>query len=278
MQCIGKFMSLSMFRYPGGKGKFLPVLSNYLDKLLIGSSQFADVFVGGGSVLLDIAKRHPKMQLFANDKNYWIYCFWNIVAGTDFTKLEALLNDVAHPVTLEQFYKLREEPPIDDIGAAYRAIFFNRTTFSGIVHSGPIGGKDQNGKYTVNCRYNAKKLKEKILICNKLLAGRTIIENKDFSEYSPLNKTDMVAYLDPPYVKAGKALYSEYMNKLEHEILGKILLNRKKWILSYDDSDMIREIYSNCSIYDTSGNYSINGVKTHWSKKNELIIIPRDLR
>lgn len=263
---------ITPFRYPGSKNKLLPVLSEYLDKLLIDSKQFADVFVGGGSVLLDVAQRFPKMELFANDKDYWMYSFWKIVAGTDSAKLNALLGEVAQPVTLELFYKLREAPAIDDIGAAYRAIFFNRTTFSGIAYSGPIGGKDQKSQYTVDCRYNPKKLKEKILACNKLLAGRTTIENKDFSEYDPLIKTDMPVYLDPPYYVKGSALYVENMKHDEHVTLASLLGNRTNWVLSYDDHPTIRDLYAKSSVVDLAARYCINGKKSTWENKNELII------
>ena len=68
---------------------------------------------------------------------------------------------------------------------------------------------------------------------------------------------------------------TEYMTEEEHKNLGKVILNRQKWVLSYDDSDIIRGIYQDCDIYNTDGKYCINGAKTEWSRKNELIIIPK---
>lgn len=262
-------------RYPGSKTKLLPIINEYLDKTLVNSKYFVDVFVGGGSVLLDVAKRYPKIELFANDKDYSIYSFWKIVGGTDSKKLSDLLGLMAQPVTLEHFYKLRSAKANDDVDSAYRAIFFNRTCFSGIVNSGPIGGKEQKSKYTVDCRYNFKKLKDKILACNKLLSGRLTIENEDFSNCKSLLLSDSTIYLDPPYVDAGKELYPVYMNNLEHQNLGDILLSKKNWVLSYDDSNIIRRIYQNCNIYNTDAKYCINGAKTTWSPKNELIITPK---
>ena len=67
---------------------------------------------------------------------------------------------------MEQFYKLKEESTTDKLKCAYKAIFLNRTTFSGIFKSGPIGGKDQISKYPIDCRYNAIKIKKKIIACN----------------------------------------------------------------------------------------------------------------
>jgi DNA adenine methylase len=264
---------LTPFRYPGAKNKLLPILMEHLDPLLKDSNNFCDAFVGGGSVALEVAVRYPKINLYLNDKDYWIYCFWSIVAGEDDSKLRELLVLLDNRPTLDLFYKLRIENPLNDIECAYRAIFFNRTTFSGILNSGPIGGKEQKSKWKVDCRYNATKLKHKITKINLLLRGRTIVDNLDINDY--LIDKDMPIYCDPPYVKAGKDLYKEYMSEEDHKKLGAILLNKKKWVLSYDDSDLIRKIYINCYIYNTNGKYCINGTKTKWSKKNELIIIPK---
>tara|TARA_R110000868_G_scaffold75946_3_gene218776 strand:+ start:3497 stop:4306 length:810 start_codon:yes stop_codon:yes gene_type:complete len=268
-------MNIKPFRYPGGKGKMLPVLMKYIEKIHKNTLPFSDAFVGGGSVALEVANKYPDSYIYLNDKDYLIYSFWDVVAGKETDKLSDLIKLIDQPVTLENFYKLKEEVTSDKLRCAYKAIFLNRTTFSGILKSGPIGGKDQNSKYTVDCRYNANKLKKKIIACNKLLQGRTTVTNHDILDLFNYIDNNTTIYLDPPYVKAGKALYSEYMSEQEHIKMRDILVHKNKWILSYDDSDIIREIYSNCSIHDTSGNYSINGVKAQWSKKNELIIIPK---
>ena len=263
-----------MFRYPGSKGKLLPIIMEYLNPLIQKHNSFIDVFVGGGSVLLEVAQKYPKIKLYANDKDYWMYCFWSIVAGNDSNKLNSLLNMVGCQPTLELFYKLREIKTKDDVECAYRAIFFNRCCFSGILSSGPIGGKNQKSKYTVDCRYNSNKLKEKILQCHSLLKDRTQVDNKDVIHYEQLNLTNEPAYLDPPYIEAGKSLYFEYMSKDEHKYLGYILSDRKNWVLSYDDCAEIRYIYSKKSIIDLPARYCINGKKNNWESKNELIIIP----
>src|SRR5271169_974771 len=127
--------TLTPFRYPGAKNKMLPVLMEHIDKLLVNKEPFTDAFVGGGSVLLEVAKKYPDIRLFANDKDYNVFCFWNVVATDDVTKLDELLELMASQPTLELFYKLREEVTTDEVRCAYKAIFFNRTTFSGISYS-----------------------------------------------------------------------------------------------------------------------------------------------
>jgi len=275
-------MTISPYRYPGSKNKLLPVLMPYLDSLLANSDVFVEPFVGGGSVVLEVARKYPKLKLFINDSDQWIASFWTIVAGDRNGVLE-LLNALPSAPDLKTFQTLSKEPTEGILEAAVKAIFFNRTTFSGLIKrnnngeviSSPIGGAEQKSKWKVDCRYNYQKLKQKILNCHQLLTGRTEVCCVDFSQYEPLTKTDFPAYIDPPYVKAGKLLYSEFMMENQHQKLGDILLCRKNWILSYDNDELIKNIYKNCDISNINSKYCINGTKKVWSQKSEFIITPK---
>lgn len=263
---------ITPFRYPGAKNKLLPIIMAHIDEIMPGQNSFCDAFVGGGSVLLEVASKYPKIQLYANDKDYWVYCFWKIVAGSDFNKLTELLTLLEVSPTLQLFYKLKQEQTTDEIRCAYKAIFFNRTTFSGIFKSGPIGGKEQKSAYTVDCRFNSDKLKKKILACHKLLTSRTTVDNQDINQY-PILDADCPTYLDPPYYIKGEFLYSEFMKADEHIDLAARLQNRINWVLSYDDCPDIRNLYHNKIIIDLNARYCINGSKSKWEYKNELIIL-----
>jgi DNA adenine methylase len=265
---------ITPFRYPGSKNKLLPVIMEQIDKVLKDGHPFCDAFVGGGSVALEVAIKYPKSHIYLNDKDYWIFSFWDVIAGKNVSLLSDLLKLIDQPVTLDHFYQLRETETDDRLVCAYKAIFFNRTTFSGILKSGPIGGKEQKSKYTVDCRYNATKIKNKILSCNKLLQGRTIVSNKDISECLKDFNNSEVIYLDPPYYNKGSALYSEFMKPDEHINMAAELQSRTNWILSYDDCAEIRELYHQNQIIDLAARYCINGKKENWEHKNEVLILP----
>jgi DNA adenine methylase len=267
-------MTQTPFRYPGAKNKLLPILMENINKTLKDAYPFCDAFVGGGSVALEIATKFPKSHLYLNDKDFWIYSFWDIVGGSETNKLPDLLALIDQPVTLEQFYKLREEDTQDKLRCAYKAIFFNRTTFSGILKSGPIGGKEQKSKYTVDCRYNASKIKQKILACNKLLQGRTTVLDKDIIECLEMQDCNTTIYLDPPYYIKGDALYIEKMDEFQHAQMAEVLHKRSDWVLSYDDCPEVRNLYQQHQIIDLAARYCINGKKDNWESKNELIILP----
>lgn len=268
--------NLSPMRYPGGKTKMLPILMEYIEESLKDAYPFCDAFVGGGSVALEVASKHTKSHIYLNDKDYWIYSFWDIVGGSETNKLPDLLQLVDQPATLDLFYKLKEEQTTDKLRCAYKAIFLNRTAFSGIFKSGPIGGKEQKSKYTVDCRYNSIKLKKKILACNKLLQGRTKVYNLDISDLFATQDCNTTVYLDPPYYNKGSALYTEFMQPEEHVKMASDLQKSaiNKWILSYDDCPEVRALYANNQIIDLATRYCINGKKDSWEKKNELIILP----
>ena len=266
---------LTPFRYPGAKNKLLPTLISYLAPLLNDSDVFADVFVGGGSVLLHVANQFHNLQLVVNDKDYWMYSFWSVVSSENDEELNQLLELIKTRPTVELFDELRKDNSDDKISSAYKAIFFNRTAFSGILDSGPIGGKEQTSKYTIDCRYNIGELTKKIKNCNNLLRGRTTVFNKDFKELDVLRDASVVLYLDPPYYVKGDQIYREYMIDKDHRELFDILDKRQRWVLSYDDCKEIRSIYENKTILDTAARYCINGVKQSWKNKNELIILPK---
>jgi DNA adenine methylase len=266
-------MPQSPFRYPGSKNKLLPILMDHIDKTLIDQNSFTDVFVGGGSVLLEVANKYPDIRLYANDKDYWVYCFWKVVSDIDSLPYFDLLKLIDEQPTLEQFYKLREEKTTDEVRCAYKAIYFNRTTFSGIFYSGPIGGKDQKSAYTIDCRYNSKKLRTKIARCRELLWGRTTVTNKHFVDL-PQMYDDEPKYLDPPYYQKGDALYIEKMSPGDHFDLSVLLYQRKNWVLSYDDCPDVRDLYEGHEIIDLAARYCINGRKDSWEHKNELVILP----
>ena len=56
----------------------------------------------------------------------------------------------------------------------------------------------------------------------------------------------MFIYIDPPYVKKGSDLYMNFFNEDNHKDLrNRILKIRKYWLVSYDNTEFIRELYPN---------------------------------
>lgn len=281
--------NLSPFRYPGAKNRLLAELESHLSWLLERSNGgFCDAFVGGGSVLLAVALAFPYIKLFANDKDPSVYSFWQVISGESQQDFDTLLLALEQPVTIEHYTAQRKrqlEANPSRVELAYWALFFNRTSFSGILKASPIGGKDQTSAYKVNCRYNAPNLIEKVKTLRELLKGRVQVTNLDINQYDVLRDEGIVAYLDPPYYVKGGMLYTEWMQPQEHERLAESLKNRSNWVLSYDDCPEIRTLYRDSNVIELNARYSINGKKPMdgkqkgegWIKKTELLIVPENL-
>lgn len=280
---VSSFSAPKVFRYPGSKTKLLPAIRKRLDPILEGRKRFHDVFVGGGSVLCSVAMTHPNIQLVANDLDHNMACFWRLVAspfGFGHAKFFELLQQKP---TIDLFNSMRENGPTNEIEAAYHAVFFNRTTFSGISMGGPIGGKEQKyrgeGKtYTVDCRYNLQALSRGIREMMDLLGGRLTVTSLDAVKYMALTVKDEAYYLDPPYYKQGVNLYAVSMKHEQHQGLSDVLsAYPRDWVLSYDLCPEIEKMYAWANVERVAARYSIDGVKkigSGWKQKEELLISP----
>lgn len=271
------------FRYPGGKTKLAknPAFRSLLDPILQGVETFYEGFLGSASITLDVALRYPNLKFVGTDYDLTISGFWELIgSGTD-AQVQELLALVAQPPTVELFRALRERAkqpePLTLVERAYHAIFFNRTTFSGIAHAQPIGGFNQTSKWTIDCRYNAPLLQKKIQNLRRLLAGRLTVTNEDALVWLQQIPAGVPLYLDPPYFVKGDALYPIKMDEMQHGKLADILATRTNWIMSYDICDEIREKYSYAKLLELGFRYSINGKKTEWKNTNEFLIVSPEI-
>lgn len=267
---------IKIFRYPGSKAKLLPGILPAIEKLLQTRSTFCDAFVGGGSVLIRIAQLYPDIKLMCNDKDDFVFSFWKIMAdGTD-ADIKALQTLISQTPTIKLFYELRQTEPQSIVEAAYRAIFFNRCSYTGDMRrsSSPQGGRKQLSQYTIGCRYNAPKLIKQIDTIHQLLAGRLVASNQDINDYEVLRDPNIGCYLDPPYVKMGHQLYNFSMKLAEYQQLAANLKNTSNWVLSLDNCEEVREMYQWANIDYIDVSYCIRGSKINWHKTKEVLITP----
>ena len=116
-----------IFRYPGGKSRVASSLVDIMENDIISQGKFLDAFVGGGAVLLEVARRHPNVKLWANDKDPNMAAFWSMVAGKG--DADVLINMLKKTPTVPLFLRLRNTTPETIEERAYRAIFFNRIRY-----------------------------------------------------------------------------------------------------------------------------------------------------
>lgn len=248
-------------RYPGGKGKFAPVVKSIFDFNALSGGHYLEPYAGGAGVALELLYSGYVSDIHINDIDPAIYSFWKSITQNteDFLKL---LHDT--PITMEEWYKqkeiLNDAENKDFLELGFAAFFLNRTNRSGILKGGVVGGKQQNGNYTLDARFNKENLKKriervgvnslKIHVYNEDALG--LIKKVD--DFLPENS---LVYLDPPYYVKGQGLYRNYYVHEDHVKIKKALKKiTSKWIVSYDNCDEIREIYREYSMIDYDLNYS----------------------
>ena len=259
-----------IFRFPGSKAKLLNSLTPFLDGLLKGHRCFYDVFTGGGAVALFVARRHPRMELHLNDLDPEISAFWRVVVGNG---VRELCDRLRLRPTIDFFFELRKQKPKNDVDRAFRAVFFNRCCFSGLLHGNPLGGGRQISANKVFGRYNGKRLVQEIMEAHKLLSGRTSVTCQDGAEYVR-HYPEAPKYCDPPYWAKGDVLFRQRMRLADHLRLADALKHTSNWIISYDRSPAIEEFYRWAVCYRIPTRYSVSGKKTNWATNEELVIVP----
>lgn len=99
-----------------------------------------------------------------------------------------------------------------------------------------------------------------------------VIENRDFETLIKVyDRPQALFYLDPPYVGTER-YYDSGFGEDDHRRLNAVLKGIKgKFILSYNDDDFVRELYSDFSIENVSRNSNLTNKKDAGEYK-ELII------
>jgi DNA adenine methylase len=265
----------SPLRYPGSKRKLI----NYLDKILflnkLAPKVVVEPFVGGGSVSL----------AFLMKKDELISSFWEtLFFDTDFL-VNFVKNTTITPKRFN-FYKkvVKNHENYDKRQLAKACLFLNRTSFSGILQAnvGPLGGREQQSKYKIDCRFGRKNLVKRIKEIAAFRNKVTVLSSswaqtiKYCLENLKYKTQEYLFYLDPPFYEKADYLYRYYFDSNDHETLrDEVVKLKQPWILSYDRASEIKKLYSEFKRIHIQMPYSINSPSKRIEK--ELIITPLKL-
>lgn len=225
-----------ILRTPGSKAKHVPVLRPFLDPLICPTSTFVDLYVGGGSVLLDVAERFPDIPLVVNDADPGISALWAVLGGSedDVLALESML-DVTPTRALWE--RLRANVPEDPVERAFSVIYLSRTSFGGSLAA--------RAMKNIGSRYNPAGIRQQIRRAWELLRGRLTVTSIDAVAWLDEHNDDqgLVLFVDPPYVEEGNDLYRVSMQPREHAALRDSLRGRDGWVLTYREHVTVRHLY-----------------------------------
>lgn len=258
----GDIMNPSPLRYPGGKYK----LYEYVETLVKENNctTYIEPFCGGAAVALELLLKDVVKKIIINDVDYTIFCFWDSILNHTEEFIFLIRNT---DVTIDEWNiqkNIRNNlENYNSLEIGFSTFFLNRTNRSGIIDkAGPIGGKDQNGNYKIDCRFNKEKLIsqiEKIASYKKKIQLYNM-EAVDFINQVILHTRKSFVFFDPPYYSKGPGLYTNFYNHENHVNLANNIINsmkRRKWIVTYDNVDEIRNMYAKVATIEFQLQYSL---------------------
>lgn len=274
---------LSPLRYPGGKSDFLAIALDIFRSAGLDGYPVIEPYAGSAAIslgLLDFGLT-PRVTLVERDP--MLYAFWYCLFDNP---EELIVRFQELPVSIETWRKFQPLLAVDaPSGAniqdlALAALFLNRTSFSGILGAGPIGGQKQRSPYKIDCRTNKDDLIARILAIASFSSRVDVLFGDALSTVVQLaGKRNAFVYLDPPYFSKGELLYRHHYRLGEHKALASALTQAKfKWLLSYDVHHVIRFLYSEYYILEQSFRYSAHSPKKNFPELliSNFPIAPRD--
>lgn len=278
-------ISKSPLRYPGGKVKLYPFMEQLIRQNTVDPPIYVEPFAGGAGLALELLFNDNVERIMINDLDPAIYSFWySITSEETFHLFINRVNEVDININEWKIQKdiYMHQDIHNKLELGFATFFLNRCNRSGILKAGPIGGQKQNGNYRIDCRFNKDRL---IPLLRKIYDNRnridvTNLNAEDFIEYIDVNYDNLFIYLDPPYVDKGYQLYKNSFTKEDHVSLSKTIKGLKnKWFVTYDNTELIKELYSDCkteifNIQYSAGTKRIENEIAVYSDSIDNILIP----
>lgn len=258
--------SFSLLRYPGGKAWFAPYLENLATIHGLTDHAYCEPFAGSAAAALHLLFTGHTNRLILSDKDANVAAFWKLVLNRP-KIVEEFIRDV--PLTMVEWRRQRAmflDARRKQETRALAFFYLNRTNRSGLVLSGPIGGKKQDGPYKMDARFNREGLISRLHRI-ALLSEQIEFHQADvFQSISRLKRLrcykdrTVWMYLDPPYFGWGDNLYLCSFSQSEHKRLARRLMEERElpWVLSYDDTEDARSIYEELQPSVIEVNYFIH--------------------
>lgn len=273
----------SPLRYPGGKATLAGFFESTIHALRLDKPTYIEPYAGGAGAGIELLLKGVVGMVVINDLDPAIHACWKAMVK-DAEQFLGLLERT--PLSIEEWRKQREiyhrrnDVDVDPLSLGFATFYLNRTSRSGVLGAGVIGGLAQAGSYKIDARFDKDVLRGRI---EKLaeLSGKIRVTKQDgaarLREYLP--KDNLFAYVDPPYVEKGSSLYMSAFRECDHRELAKVLNGRANtnWVLTYDVADLIKSLYKAREVSEFRLLYSahLRGAKDDLKRTSasELIVL-----
>ena len=261
-------------RYPGGKSRALTKLLKYLPQQKI--TEYREMFLGGGSVALEMTKRLPNdVPIWVNDLYGPLYNFWIILRDNPIelqrklVELKSRYPDRGNAKGLFLDAKdIVNDGTKSDTERAIAFYILNKCSFSGLTESSSFSAQASDSNFSMR---GILKLQD----YSKLIQ-RWKITNLDYSELAS-DDTYTFIYADPPYdikdVLYGNkgSMHKGFDHARFADVMDAQLCNV---MISYNDHPDIVQRFLDWCLYDYEHTYTMRSTGTYMSdqkKRRELI-------
>jgi len=264
-------------KWAGGKSQLLNYLVETMPQQF---NNYLEPFVGGGALFFFLYSSGilSGKKAVLIDLNSDLINLYRVIKNKD--KLEMLIIELKNGKYKNEekvFYSIRENEPENDIKAAARMIYLNRTCYNGLYRV------NSNGKFnTPFGRYYNPLIcdEENLRAANIALKNVKIIEDDFELVLAHAEKGDFI-YFDPPYQPISKTanftgytkdtFTQEDQNRLAY-VFNKLDKKGCKVMLSNSDNHYIRQLYKRYEIKTVKAKRIINCKALKRGEINELII------
>ena len=273
----------SPLRYPGGKAALAPFLGETIALNDLSNCAYFEPFAGGAGAALQLLRDGVVSEVHINDIDPCVAAFWRAVLGAPERFADAIMSarlDVDEWKRQRDIYRGKDAGKPFDLGFA--TFYLNRCNRSGVLFgAAPIGGYEQTGKWKLGARFYRESLAARVselghraeqIHVNEMDALRFLAEKLPRG----LQRDRVFVYLDPPYWDKGGRLYLNSCSHKDHRALARYMQSQKtlKWLVSYDDTPEVREMYARATVHRLSLRYHLQGARD----AQELLIAPDHLQ
>ena len=190
----------SPLRYPGGKSRAIQYLKEYFPTNF---KEYREPFFGGGSVGIYLIQKYAstkKIKFSANDCNYDVYCFWNILKTQGnhlIAEIQKLKETFKEGRELYHFLMARRNENLSNFQRAVDFFILNRITFSGVVDCGGYSQKAFESRFTQSSIERLKPIQG--------ILDNFHFYSNDYQELLNADGEDVFIFLDPPYCGTTKS-------------------------------------------------------------------------
>ena len=269
----------SPLRYPGGKSRAVKEIWKYIKPLE--PKTLCSPFFGGGSLEIFCAQEGIKVTGY--DKFRPLVDFWQELLENPQRLADKVEKHKPGKFTEKDYKKMQKKHPKTKNHLVNATEFYvlNRTSHSGNpLAVGMAREKKKDGSIDTNPRFTMSSIDR---LQNFKVENLLSVTCMDFKKSIKKHKKDLM-YLDPPYLIESQ-LYGndgKIHKNFDHHGLSEILKKdkKKKWILSYNNIDSIRELYKGHTILEPKWSYSMATDKkmSEDKKSRELLIFSKDIK